>query len=119
MNNRTGFAEGPTLAEVVGDIKDELKEFIQTRSQMLKAEMKEKISNWKTGALLAAIGLVFLSTAYLFLSLALVGLVVVAFWGSPYAWFLGFLIVGIFWGLMGGILAFLAVQQFREKPSKC
>jgi uncharacterized membrane protein YqjE len=115
MNNRTGYAEGPTLAEVVGDIKDELKEFIQTRSQMLKAEMKEKISNWKTGAVLAAIGLVFLSTAYLFLSLALVGLVVVAFWGSPYAWFLGFLIVGIFWGLMGGILAFLAVQQFRAQ----
>ena len=115
MNNRTGYAEGPTLAEVVRDIKDELKEFIQTRTQMLKAEMQEKISNWKTGAILAAIGLVFLGTAYLFLSLALVGLVVVAFWGSPYAWFLGFLIVGVFWGLMGGILALLAVHQFRAQ----
>ena len=115
MNNRTGYAEGPSLGEVVRDIKEELKDFVQTRAQMLKAEMQEKVSSWKAGALLAAVALVLLGTAYLFLSLALVGLVVVAFWGSPYAWFLGFLIVGLFWGLMGGILAFLAMQKFRQQ----
>ena len=117
MNNRSGYAEGhaPSVAEVIRNIKDELKEFVQTRTQMLKAEMREKISSWRSGALLAAIGLLFLGTAYLFLSLALVGLIVVAFWGSPYAWFLGFLIVGVFWALLGGILAFLAVREFRSQ----
>jgi uncharacterized membrane protein YqjE len=117
MNSRNSHAgaQGPTLAEVVRDIKDELKEFVQTRAQMLKAEMQEKISTWKTGALLAVIAVKFLGTAYLFLSLALVGLVVVAFWGSPYAWFLGFLIVGVFWGIVGGLLAPVAIHQFRAQ----
>ena len=122
MNCRNSHAggQGPTLAEVVRDVKDELKEFVQTRAQMLKAEMQEKISTWKTATLLAVFAVIFLGTAYLFLSLALVGLVVVAFWGGPYAWFLGFLIVGVFWGIVGGLLALLAIHQFRvqEAPKK-
>ena len=114
--NRNNFAETPTtLAGVVSDIKDELKEFFQTRTQMLRTELREKISTWRTGALLAVVGLVFLGTAYLLLTLALVGLIAVAFWGSPYAWFLAFLIVGLFWGLWGGIVAYLAVREFRTQ----
>ena len=99
----------------MAEIKDELKEFFQTRTQMLRTELREKISTWRTGALLAAVGLVFLSTAYLLLTLALVGLIAEAFWGSPYAWFLAFLIVGLFWGLWGGIVAYLAVREFRAQ----
>jgi uncharacterized membrane protein len=41
--------------------------------------------------------------------------VAVAFWGSPYAWFLGFLIVGVVWALIGGIAAFIAVREFRSQ----
>ena len=115
--NRNSYAEsqGPTLAGVVAEIKDETKEFVQTRVQMFKAELREKVATWKSGALLAGVGVVLLGTAYLLLTLALVGLVAVAFWGSPYAWFLAFLIVGAFWGIIGGILAFLAVREFRRQ----
>jgi len=115
--NRNNYAEseGPTLAGVVAEIKDETKEFVQTRVQMFKTELREKVATWKSGALLAAVGVLVLGTAYLLLTLALVGLVAVAFWGSPYAWFLAFLIVGAFWGIIGGILAFLAVREFRRQ----
>jgi uncharacterized membrane protein YqjE len=115
--NRNSYAEsqGPTLAGVVAEIKDETKEFVQTRVQMFKAELREKVATWKSGALLAGVGVLLLGTAYLLLTLALVGLVAVAFWGSPYAWFLAFLIVGAFWGIIGGILAFLAVREFRRQ----
>ena len=115
--NRNNYAEseGPTLAGVVAEIKDETKEFVQTRVQMFKTELREKVASWKSGALLAAVGVLFLGTAYLLLTLALVGLVAVAFWGSPYAWFLAFLIVGVFWGMIGGVVAFLAVREFRSQ----
>ena len=115
--NRNNYAEseGPTLAGVVAEIKDETKEFVQTRVQMFKTELREKVATWKSGALLAAVGVLFLGTAYLLLTLALVGLVAVAFWGSPYAWFLAFLIVGVFWAIMGGMLAFFAAREFRAQ----
>ncbi|HET7441089.1 MAG TPA: phage holin family protein [Terriglobales bacterium] len=115
--NKNNYAEthGPSLGQVAAEIKQEIKEFGQTRLQMFKAELKEKITAWKAGALLAAVGLLFLGTAYLLLTLALVGLVAVAFWGSAYAWFLAFLIVGVFWALVGGIVAFMAVREFRAQ----
>lgn len=115
--NKNNYAEthGPTLGQVAAEIKEEIKDFGQTRLQMFKAELKEKITAWKAGAVLAGVGLLFLGTAYLLLTLALVGLVAVAFWGSAYAWFLAFLIVGAFWGLLGGIVALMAVREFRAQ----
>ena len=115
MNRNSYETVGPTLAEVVAEIKDEIKEFVQTRVQMFKTELHDKITAWKAGALLAAVGLVFLGTAYLLITLAVVGLVAVAFQGSPYAWFLSFLIVGVVWALIGGIAGFIAVREFKAQ----
>jgi uncharacterized membrane protein YqjE len=115
MNRSTYETHGPTLAEVISEIKDEIKDFVQTRTEMLKAEFRNKISAWKSGVVAAAVGLLFLATAYLLITLAVVGLLAVAFWGSPYAWFLSFLIVGVVWALIGGIAAFMAVREFRAE----
>jgi uncharacterized membrane protein YqjE len=109
----TGTPNGRSLGEVIAEIKDELKDFMQTRVQMLVNEMREKIQNSKKAAILVVAGLVLLATAYLLLNLALVGLIAVAFWGSPYAWFLSFLIVGVVWLIIGGMLALMAAKQFK------
>lgn len=113
--NETRYAEpnGRTLADVVAEIKDELKQFVQTRVQMFSSEMKEKLNRSKSAAIYGGVALVLLATAYLLLTLALVGLVAVAFWGSPYAWFLGFLIVGVGWAILGGTFALVAKRSFR------
>ena len=108
-----GAPNGRTLGEVVAEVKEEIKDFMQTRLQMFVNEMREKMQNSKKAAIWGAAGVVLLGTAYLLLNLALVGLVAVAFWGSPYAWFLAFLIVGGFWLIGGGMLAMLAVRQFQ------
>lgn len=115
MMNETRYAEpnGRRLADVIAEIKDELKEFLQTRVQMFSAEMKEKLDRSKSAAIYGGLALVLLATAYLLLTLALVGLVAVVFWGSPYAWFLGFLIVGMAWAILGGMLALIAKRSFR------
>src|SRR5437016_3002237 len=101
-----------SLAEIIAEIKDEVKEFIQTRVALLQSELKDNISSLKKALPLAAIALVLLGTAYLLLTLALVALIAVAFWGNPYAWFFALLIVGGVWLLGGGMMAFFAYNQF-------
>lgn len=115
MRNETRYAEpnGRNLADVVAEIKNELKDFVQTRVQMFSSEMKEKIKQSKSTAMYGAAALLLLATAYLLLTLALVGLVAVLFWGSPYAWFFGFLIVGVAWAILGGMLALVAKRSFH------
>lgn len=115
MINQTRYAanNGRNLGDVVAEIKDEIKEFLQTRVQMFYSEMREKFKTSASAAAYGIVALVFLATGYLLLTLALVGLVAVAFWGSPYAWFLSFLIVGILWSMVGAILAFAAKRSFK------
>ncbi len=106
---------GRTLAGVVAEIKDELKEFITTRVQMLKAELQDKISSLKVAAPLGVIALVFMGTAFFLFTLMLVALVVVAFEGSPYQWFLAFLIIGVLYSIVGGMCAIFAWREFSEQ----
>ncbi len=108
-------SQGPSLATVIAEIKNEIKDFVQTRVQMFKSELQEKTSAWKSGAMLATGAVVLLGTAYLLLTLALVGLLAVAFWGSVYHWFFGFLIVGLAWALIGGMLGYFALREFRAQ----
>ncbi len=106
---------GRSLAGVINELKDEIKEFLQTRYQMLVSEMREKLSSVKTAApLLAAAVLLFL-TAFLLFTLFLVSVIAVAFEGNPYAYALGFVIVMVLWSIVGGICAWLAVRELRAQ----
>jgi hypothetical protein len=99
----------------VSEIRDELKEFIQTRLQMVKSELHETISAAKVWAPLAAAAVIFLGTAYLLLTIAIVALVSVAFVTNPYRWFLSFLIVAVVWAITGVVFAYLAWIQLRAQ----
>lgn len=111
----TNEINGRTLAGVVAEIKDELKEFLSTRIQMLKSELRDKISSLKVAAPLGITALVLLGTAYLLFTLMLVALIAVAFEGSPYQWFLSFLIVGVLWSIVGGMCALFAWREFKQQ----
>jgi uncharacterized membrane protein YqjE len=115
--NETRYAENHTrnLATIIAEIKDEIKDFVQTRVEMLKSEVRETLDAWKTAVPLAAIAVLLLATAYLLLTLAVVGLVAVAFWDNPYRWFLAFLIVGVLWSIGGAVLGWLALREFQSK----
>jgi uncharacterized membrane protein YqjE len=118
--NETRYSErnGRRLGEVVAEIKDELKEFLQTRVQMLIAELREAAKNSKSAMIFGGAAALLLGTAWLLLNLALVGLVAVAFWGSPYAWFFAFLIVGMFWAILGGMLGLAAIRKLQGLAPK-
>jgi uncharacterized membrane protein YqjE len=107
-----------SLAEVVAEMRDELKDFFQTRVQLLISELKEKVQNSKEAALLGGIAAVLGIMSLMLLTLALVGLIAVAFWGSPYAFFFAFLIVGVFYGMLAGMLTLGAVRKFKGVAPK-
>jgi hypothetical protein len=107
-----------TVAEVVqqfAELIGEIQEFFQTRSDLFKAETRQKLPHLRNAALLGLAGGLLLLTGYLFLAIAVVVLIASAFPQNPYRWFFGFLIVGIVSVGFGAIGAFLAKSEFDLK----
>ena len=111
---------GRSIASIAAEMKQELKDFVDTRVAMLKAEFRDKVTHWKIAAPLAGAGVVLVSTAYLLITLSLVALAAV-FISSQYRWFFAFLIVGILWALLGVAALYIAKREFglhRLLPQK-
>ena len=109
-----------SIASIAAEMKQEIKEFIDTRVAMLKAELRDKVAHWKIAAPLALAGVVLVCTAYLFITLSLVALAAV-FINSQYRYFFAFLGVGILWALCGGLALYIAKREFelhRLMPEK-
>jgi uncharacterized membrane protein YqjE len=109
-----GF-NGRGLAGVLNEVKDELKDFLQTRIVMLKAELGEKMRNFKTSLPMLATAVVFLGTAFLLFTLCLVGLISVAFYGDPFRWFFSFIIVAVLYSIIGGMAAVFGLRDLRAQ----
>ena len=104
-----------SLAEVVADIKDEFKEFAQTRIQLFKVEARQKLALLKIAAALAAVAVVLLATTCLLLTLGLVAVIAAVFANNPYRWVFGFFGVAILWAIFGGVAAYFAKREFALK----
>jgi len=105
MNN------GRTIASILAETKDDLKQFFETRISLLRAELSEKLKVITRTAPLAAIALVLLGTAYLLFTLAL-GLVLALLPGNPFRWCFAFLAVAVLWTIFGGAAAWMAKRRF-------
>lgn len=113
MNYETGNER--TVASILSDTKEEMKQFLSTRIEMLRAEMREKFRVVAAAAPLAIVGLVFLGTAYLLFALALVGLVQAAMPGNPFRWAIAFAAIAVLWAILGGIAASIALRKLKLK----
>lgn len=83
-----------SLATLLAETRDEMKEFVITRVGILKAEIDEKIRTWKYVIPVLLIALALLWAGFLTLTYALVALVAGLFAPSPFAWLWGALIIG-------------------------
>lgn len=108
-------ANGRTLAEVVAEIKEEVKDFAQTRIRLFKAETQQKLALLKIAALLAVVAVVMLATAYLFLTVGLAALIAALLVNSAYHWVFGFFGVALLWAVVGGVAAYFAKREFAVK----
>lgn len=114
MIGETNASRG-SVSDAVVEIVNEVKQFVRTRYQMLRMEVKENMATWRRVAVLGALALVLLITTWLLFSLALVAVIAAAFYPSPYAWFLGFIIMTAVWGAGAGILALLAKHEMKAQ----
>lgn len=109
---------GRSLAGVVSELKDELREFVSIRIEMFKSEMKDKVSSLKVTAILIAGGLFLGLTAWFVLTAALISIIATAFLPSVYSYFFAFIIVGIAYLLVGAILATFALRELSQRGLK-
>ena len=105
---------GRPLAAIIAEMNEELKEFVQTRLELLRNEMREKLQIIKAAVPLAVTAVLFLLTAYVLITLALVGLLAAFFAGNPFRWFFAFLIVAVGWAIVGSITGMLAAAAFKK-----
>ena len=106
---------GRTVATILADTKEEIKQFVQTRFTMLRLEVNDKLQMLKLAAPLAALGILLLTTAYLLFTLSLVGLVLAFLHNNPYRWCLAFLAIAVVWTILGGFAGYLAKREFALK----
>ncbi len=103
-----------SLGSIIAEIKDELKDFVNTRVGMIKAELQETMSAAKTAVPLTLIALALFATGFLLLTMAAVVIVAFAFAGSALAWFYAAIIVAFVWLCLGAAAAFFAYNAIRS-----
>jgi Putative Actinobacterial Holin-X, holin superfamily III len=99
----------------VNELKQEFSEFVQTRVQMLRAELNTKLDLIKMSAPLFAVAAVLGGIAALCLTGALICVIAMAFDGTVGGWALACLIVGVCYMLLGGIAGFFAYREISAK----
>lgn len=104
------YEDSKSLQQVLYDIKDELRDFISTRFELLRAEMMDKWASLKAAAPMLAVGLTLLVAAFGAFTFGLVALAA-ALIGGEYRWALGAAAVTVLYGAVGGALAWMGAKQ--------
>jgi len=112
--HRTVGGNDRSIGEVLNDFKTEIKDFLNTRLQMLRAEMSEKASAYKAAAPAIAIGVVFMVVGFLLFTGALVSAIAWGFAGKPWAYLVAFCVVTVLYLLVGGVALGFGVRSIKS-----
>ncbi len=107
-----------TVPEAIAELKDELKDFISTRVEMLRSEMSEKLSAFKMAAPALLVGVLLLLTAWLVFTGFLVAIIAQAFAPHPWAYALSFVLVAVLYAIVGGAAAYMGWRGLRATGVK-
>jgi hypothetical protein len=103
-----------SIGQVVTELKNDAREFVSTRLQMLSQEMKEKLAIWKVAVPMLAVAAVVAVIALLALTFAFVAFFAGVFNPSPYAWCYGALIVTAGYFIIAGGLFYLGKRELTQ-----
>jgi peptidoglycan biosynthesis protein MviN/MurJ (putative lipid II flippase) len=103
-----------SLATLLAETKEELKDFVVTRVGILKAEIEEKISTWKTIIPVLLCALALLWAGWLALTFALIAWLHALFMPSAFAWLWASLIIGGVYLIMAVVLGWFAYSELTE-----
>ena len=103
-----------SIAMVIGELKVEVRDFVQTRLEILKQELQGKAALLKLAAPMFGIALVLLAVGFLCITGLFVVLIANAFGGMA-GWMWAFLIVGAAYFLVAGLCAMFAVSELKAR----
>jgi len=102
-----------SLATILAETKEELRKFVVTRVNILKAEVDEKVRGLKSVVPLLVVALALLLAGWMALTFALIALLQGLFQPSTFAWFWAGLIVGGLYVVVGIVLGQSAVKRIK------
>lgn len=105
-----GNNNAKSIAVVLHEIKDDLKDFLQTRYEMLRSELSEKVSVWKTSLPMLLVALLLAWSGFLALTFAIVAALRPLF-DNPYGWAIAAVIVAALYFIVAGVIAWLAYRE--------
>jgi hypothetical protein len=108
------YRETKSLQTVLHEIKDELRDFISTRLELLRAELIDKWDGWKAALPMMAAGAVLLMAAFFALTFGLIAAAATLI-GGEYRWALGAGAVMVLYGIVGGVLAWMGSKQLKAE----
>lgn len=100
-----------SLGTVLIETKEEIKEFLETRLQLLRSEVAEKIRIWKYSVPLLALAGGLLLIGCTVLTFAFVAVIRAWFLPSEYAWVWAGLIVACLYLIAGGAIGWFAYTE--------
>jgi len=106
--------EHPSFKGAINDIKGELRDFINTRLLLLRQEMKQKASAYKVGMPMLVVGLAGLVLCTIFLHVAILAILAVAFGGGAMAWFYSAIILFGVYAALGGAFAYIGMREIKQ-----
>lgn len=112
MFKRPGVVtEERSLREVLHEIKDEVRNFVNTRYQMLAAEIREKLARIKTAVPLMAGGAVLALGAFFALTFGLIAAITALMPDNPWRWAIGAGAIFLLYAVVGGILGWMGYRE--------
>lgn len=103
-----------SITQVLTEMKEELREFVSTRVEMLGAEMREKSAALKASLPLLIGAALLGGTAFLVLSFGLVALAARLI-GGDFAWALGAAAVGGLYLVTGGLMGWFGYKEISAE----
>jgi uncharacterized membrane protein YqjE len=103
-----------SLGAVLIETKEEIKEFIETRLQILRSEITEKLRIWKYSIPLLLLAAGVLLIGWMVLTFAIVAVIRAWFLPSEYAWFWAGLIVAAIYLIAGGAVGWFAYSELAD-----
>ncbi|HWY67822.1 MAG TPA: phage holin family protein [Terriglobales bacterium] len=103
-----------SIGQVVSELKNDARDFISTRLQILTQEMNDKMKVWKVAIPMLVIAGLLGGIAVLVLTFAIVAFLAAVFQPSSYAWCYGALIVTAFYIIAAFGLFYLGKRELAH-----
>jgi len=103
-----------SIGQVVSELKNDTRDFVSTRLQILTQEIGDKIKVWKVAIPMLVVAAVIGGIALLALTFALIAFLAGVFQPSPYAWCYGALIVTAIYIIVAFGLFYLGKRELTQ-----